>query len=50
MIVTSRGGHIGFLEGVWPVYKEREQYIGKVFSQFFTAVFTHGLDDPAFYR
>ncbi|XP_033227315.1 phospholipase ABHD3 isoform X2 [Belonocnema kinseyi] len=48
MIVTSRGGHIGFLEGVWPVTEK--QYMGRVFSQFFTAVFTAGLDHPAFFR
>jgi abhydrolase domain-containing protein 1/3 len=45
--VTSRGGHIGFLEGVWPL--KEEQYIGKIFSQYFTAVFTVGKDHPAFY-
>ncbi|XP_018338759.1 PREDICTED: phospholipase ABHD3 [Trachymyrmex septentrionalis] len=38
VVVTSRGGHIGFLEGVWPV--KEEQYMGKFFSQFFTAMFT----------
>ncbi|XP_011494643.1 PREDICTED: abhydrolase domain-containing protein 3-like [Ceratosolen solmsi marchali] len=46
MIVTSRGGHIGFLEGFWPL--KEEQYIGKIFSQYFTAVFTVGKDHPAF--
>lgn len=39
VVVTSRGGHIGFLEGVWPV--KEEQYMGKFFSQFFTAIFTN---------
>ncbi|KZC11941.1 PREDICTED: phospholipase ABHD3 isoform X1 [Dufourea novaeangliae] len=42
VVVTSRGGHIGFLEGVWPV--KEEQYMGKLFSQFFTALFTTGVD------
>lgn len=42
VVVTSRGGHIGFLEGVWPV--KEEQYMGKLFSQFFTALFTHDVD------
>ncbi|XP_058804047.1 phospholipase ABHD3 [Phymastichus coffea] len=46
MIVTSRGGHIGFLEGIWPV--KEDQYIGKIFAQYFSAVFTHGQDHPAF--
>ncbi|XP_011701939.1 PREDICTED: phospholipase ABHD3 [Wasmannia auropunctata] len=42
VVVTSRGGHIGFLEGVWPV--KEEQYMGKFFSQFFTAMFTSDFD------
>ncbi|OXU31589.1 hypothetical protein TSAR_010251 [Trichomalopsis sarcophagae] len=46
LVVTSRGGHIGFLEGFWPL--KEEQYIGKIFSQYFTAVFSVGDDHPAF--
>ncbi|XP_014234259.1 phospholipase ABHD3-like [Trichogramma pretiosum] len=46
MVVTSRGGHIGFLEGFWPL--KEEQYIGKVFAQYFTAVFTAKKGHPAF--
>lgn len=42
VVVTSRGGHIGFLEGVWPV--KEEQYLGKFFSQYFASMFTRGLD------
>lgn len=42
VVVTSRGGHIGFLEGVWPV--KEEQYMGKLFSQFFAALFTADVD------
>ncbi|XP_012527466.1 phospholipase ABHD3 [Monomorium pharaonis] len=42
VVVTSRGGHIGFLEGVWPA--KEEQYMGKFFSQFFTAMFTSGFN------
>ncbi|XP_025987143.1 phospholipase ABHD3 [Solenopsis invicta] len=38
VVVTSRGGHIGFLEGVWPA--KEEQYMGKFFTQFFTSMFT----------
>ncbi|EZA56289.1 hypothetical protein DMN91_010144 [Ooceraea biroi] len=38
VVVTSRGGHIGFLEGVWPV--KEEQYMGKFFSQYFEAMFS----------
>lgn len=46
VIVTNRGGHIGFLEGIWPFRKE--QYMNKIFKEFFTAVFTAGQDHPAF--
>lgn len=42
VVVTSRGGHIGFLEGVWPI--KDEQYIGKFFSQFFAEMFTSDFD------
>lgn len=35
IIVTARGGHIGFLEGWWPYSKD--QYMGRLFSQFFSA-------------
>ncbi|XP_020292817.1 phospholipase ABHD3 isoform X2 [Pseudomyrmex gracilis] len=41
-VVTSRGGHIGFLEGFWPI--KEEQYIGKFFLQFFESIFTKGFD------
>lgn len=37
IVVTPRGGHIGFLEGLWPMKKE--QYIGKLFRQFFGLLF-----------
>lgn len=42
-VVTKRGGHIGFLEGFWPI--KQEQYIGKLFSQFFKAVFMKELNN-----
>ncbi|XP_053687467.1 phospholipase ABHD3 [Sabethes cyaneus] len=46
ILITARGGHIGFLEGWWPANKE--QYMGRLFSQFFAAA----LFDPnnEFYR
>lgn len=46
ILITARGGHIGFLEGWWPANKD--QYMGRLFSQFFAAA----LFDPnqEFYR
>lgn len=35
IVVTARGGHIGFLEGVFPAHKD--QYMSRIFTQFFTA-------------
>lgn len=34
IIVTARGGHIGFLEGFWPSTKD--QYMSRVFVEYFT--------------
>ncbi|XP_034982344.1 phospholipase ABHD3 [Zootoca vivipara] len=39
LILTSCGGHIGFLEGLWP---RRCTYMDRVFKQFVQAVFEHG--------
>lgn len=46
ILITARGGHIGFLEGWWPANKD--QYMGRLFSQYFSAA----LFDPdnEFYR
>ncbi|XP_055603129.1 phospholipase ABHD3 [Uranotaenia lowii] len=46
IVITTRGGHIGFLEGWWPANKD--QYMGRLFSQYFSAT----LFDPDhdFYR
>ncbi|XP_037946133.1 phospholipase ABHD3 [Teleopsis dalmanni] len=33
IVVTARGGHIGFLEGMWPSTKD--QYMGRLFAEFF---------------
>lgn len=35
IVITARGGHIGFLEGWWPTSKD--QYMGRLFSQYFSA-------------
>ncbi|XP_004525088.1 phospholipase ABHD3 [Ceratitis capitata] len=34
IIITARGGHIGFLEGCWPSTKD--QYMSRVFVEYFT--------------
>ncbi|XP_061452751.1 phospholipase ABHD3 [Rhineura floridana] len=39
LILTSYGGHIGFLEGLWP---RRCTYMDRVFKQFVQAVVEHG--------
>lgn len=35
ILVTARGGHIGFMEGWWPM-SPKEQYMGKLFSEYFS--------------
>lgn len=38
MLVTARGGHIAFLEGLFPLSK-RNEYMHRVSIQFFNAMF-----------
>ncbi|XP_041360442.1 phospholipase ABHD3-like [Gigantopelta aegis] len=42
IIVTSHGGHIGFMEGLFPRHKN---YMYRLFQQFTAAVFTHRITD-----
>ena len=39
IIVTKHGGHIGFLEGIFP---RGRGYADRVFSQYITSVFENG--------
>ncbi|XP_054671092.1 phospholipase ABHD3 isoform X1 [Grus americana] len=39
LVLTSCGGHIGFLEGIWP---RKCTYMDRVFKQFVQAIFEHG--------
>lgn len=39
LVLTSYGGHIGFLEGLWP---RQSTYMDRVFKQFVQAMVEHG--------
>lgn len=39
LLITCHGGHIGFLEGLWP---RQSTYMDRVFQQFTKAVFENG--------
>uniref|UniRef100_G3QTI3 Abhydrolase domain containing 3, phospholipase n=1 Tax=Gorilla gorilla gorilla TaxID=9595 RepID=G3QTI3_GORGO len=39
LVLTSYGGHIGFLEGIWP---RQSTYMDRVFKQFVQAMVEHG--------
>ena len=42
IVVTSHGGHIGFLEGFYP---RHTGYMDRLFAQFIDALFKHGHKD-----
>jgi len=41
IVVTARGGHIGFMEGFLPQIEN--PYMTRIMTQFFQAVFTDGI-------
>jgi abhydrolase domain-containing protein 1/3 len=40
IVITQHGGHIGFLEGIFPVL--HDEYMCRLFTQYFNGVFTSG--------
>lgn len=36
IVVTARGGHIGFLDGIFPAHQD--QYMARIFGEYFSAV------------
>ncbi|KAM4705978.1 phospholipase ABHD3 [Rhinophrynus dorsalis] len=38
LVLTAYGGHIGFLEGIWP---RQQTYMDRIFKQFVKAIFEH---------
>ncbi|KAI8126911.1 phospholipase ABHD3 [Lucilia cuprina] len=43
IVVTARGGHIGFLQGWWP--SSKEEYMGRLFVEYFTTVLCDKMDE-----
>lgn len=35
IVITARGGHIGFLDGFWP--NTKDEYMARLFTQYFSA-------------
>lgn len=38
ILVTARGGHIGFLEGVWP-FSNHNEFMFRLIDQYFSSIF-----------
>lgn len=44
IVITARGGHIGFLDGLWPNWND--EYMARLFSQYFgSALFKSEFDE-----
>ena len=42
-MVTARGGHIGFMEGIVPAsYHGKDEYMDRILCQYFAAIFKDG--------
>lgn len=35
IVITARGGHIGFLDGFWP--NTKDEYMARLFTQYFSS-------------
>lgn len=42
IVVTARGGHIGFMEGWWP--NPKKQYMSRLFSEYFGSSLVQNVD------
>ncbi|CAH2049788.1 unnamed protein product, partial [Iphiclides podalirius] len=47
LCVTARGGHIGFLEGLWPARPAPAQYLARFAAQYFAALLPRRPATPA---
>lgn len=43
IVVTARGGHIGFLQGWWP--SSKEEYMGRLFVEFFSTALCDKIEE-----
>ncbi|KAF6202520.1 hypothetical protein GE061_002916 [Apolygus lucorum] len=48
VVITPRGGHIGFMEGIWPLISiGRRQYMFELFAQYFRSALSQSEDFSA---
>lgn len=38
ILVTVKGGHIGFLEGIWP-FGNQNEFMFRIIDQYFSSIF-----------